>query len=190
MPDLEGKLLLDVGCGSGQDAQEYVKRGAIVHGIDLSIREILMAQASGNGSFLQGEMENLPYEDNTFDAVTSFYALQATENVTRAIQEMIRVAKKGSTITILAKTPVRNLLEGHVNDGKSNYFEKRTVTSHIFKRAITLREPGHTQKEYQDPALLRVATLEYFDERSDHPASEQVLGMKYPTYMILQYRKK
>ncbi len=45
--------------------------------------------------------------------------------------------------------------------------------------------------EYLHQSILSEATLELFEEQTDFPASEQVIkGMNYPTFMILQYRKK
>ena len=188
---LESKLLLDVGCGSGQDAEYYTQNKAKVHGIDRSEKEIDMASEKNCGTFTVGNMNALPYVSNYFDIVTSVYALQASDNVSEAIEEMVRVAKPGATILIATKHPFRNLLESHVNDGNSDYYAKRNVTSYIFNRTIKLSEPGHTMMEYLNPSTLSKASLELFEEHTDFPASEQVMpGMNYPTYMILKYVKK
>lgn len=188
---LDSKIMLDVGCGSGHDAKHYSLQGAVVYGIDKSEKEIAMAQLKQVGSFSVGDMGKLPFPTNFFDIVTSVYALQASEDVPKALEEMVRVVKPGGTILIATKHPFRNLLEGHINDGNSDYYSKRTVTSYIFNRAITLSEPGHTMMEYLNPSLLSKATLTLFEEHTDFPASEQVIqGMTYPTFMILKYIKK
>lgn len=189
---LEQKRVLDVGCGSGQDATYFTDNGAIFYGLDISEKEIELAKKTKQGNFLVGNMNSLPYETNLFDVVSSVYALQASENVTKSILEMIRVAKSESSINILTKHPTRQLIEGHINDGEGNYFaEKRRATSHIFDGEITLNEPAHTMQEYFAPQILEKANLTLFEEHSDFPASAQVIeGMTYPTYMILQYTKK
>ena len=133
---LEGTKVLDVGCGSGQDATYYAKKGAKVEGIDISEKEIEMANKLNCGEFKVGDMKNLPYDSNTFDIVTSYYALQASDKVTKAIEEMIRVAKPGATILIIAKNPIRNLLEGWKNDGKMDYYKEGNVTSYIFDKSL------------------------------------------------------
>lgn len=187
---LTGKHILDVGCGSGHDATHYHANGGFVHGIDISQKEIQMANYKGIGNFVVGNMETLPYANEQFDLVTSFYALQASENVFSTLSEMIRVTKPGGTILIATKHPFRNLLESHINDKKSDYFEKRKVTSYIFDKKIMLTEPGHTLAEYLHPKILKKAGLELIEEHVDFPASEQVIeGMNYPTYMILRFRK-
>jgi ubiquinone/menaquinone biosynthesis C-methylase UbiE len=188
---LDGKLLLDVGCGSGHDSVYYSKRRAIVHGMDISRKEISMAKERKAGKFCVADMASLPYKNGCFDIVTSLYALQASEDVKKSLLEMIRVAKPKATILVLVKHPIRNLLEGYVNDGKKDYYEKRKVTSYIFNRKIKLSEQGHTLSEYFSPEVLKRADIEVFEEHTDFPASEQVIkGLKYPTYMIIRYRKK
>jgi len=191
LPNLKGQLLLDVGCGSGHDAEYYLKHGAQVYGLDISEKEIEMAKKLSCGEFTVGNMDTLPYSSNTFDIVTSVYALQASENIQKVLLEMTRVAKPGAIIIILTKHPFRNLLESHINDGNSDYYSKRNVTSYIFNKAIKLQEPGHTLMEYFSPLVLERTNLEIIEEHSDFPASEQVIpGLNYPTYMIIKYKKK
>lgn len=191
LPALEGKTLLDVACGSGHDGEYYASKGAIVHGVDISEVEIEMARNRGCGTFNVGSMDDLSYYDaNTFDIVTSFYAIHNSENVSKALAEMIRVAKPGAAIQVLAKHPFRNLLEGHVNDGVSDYYLKRKVTSYIFNKSIKLIEHGHTMMDYLDPAILNSARLELLDEKTDFPVSDQVIAeLHYPTYMVLKFQK-
>jgi len=201
LPTLDGKLLLDVGCGSGQDAFYYAKKGAKVSGVDISAEEIKIAKTNLKKTdyeinFQKGDMNELPYESNTFDVVTSWYALQASNDVTHALTEMIRVAKPGSLVAILTKHPFRQLVESFVNNKNGNYLsmgaQDGKVTSKIFNGDIVLHEPGHTQTEYLHSDILKIATLEYFnDEGNDFPASDKVIkGMTYSTYEILQFRKK
>lgn len=191
LPDLQGKAILDVGCGSGHDAAYYAAQGAAVSGVDISEQEIAMAREKVAGVFVPAPMEQLPFDAETFDIVTSFYAIQHTEDVPKTLLEMLRVAKPGGVIMILAKHPFRNLLESHVNDSNSDYYAKRLVTSYIFNRSIKLTEQGHTMMDYLDPAVLQTARLELLEEMTDFPASEQVIaGLIYPTCMILKYRKE
>ncbi len=188
--DLQGISILDIGCGSGQDAVYYAEHGAKVQGIDISEEEIKIAQRLGCVDFLVGDMKNLPYVSNIFDIVTSYYALQASDNVPKSLGEIVRVTKPGGTILVLAKHPMRNLLEGWQNDGEMDYYKKRNVTSHIFNKTITLNEPGHTLMEYLNPELLQEAQLQLFEEHSDFPASEQVIpGLNYPTFLIMKLKK-
>lgn len=149
-----------------------------------------MAREKVSGAFVQAPMEQLPFEVEMFDLVTSFYAIQHTEDVPKTLLEMIRVAKPSGVIIVLAKHPFRNLLESRINDGNSDYYAKRLVTSYIFNRSIKLTEQGHTMMDYLAPPVLQAARLELLEEMTDFPASEQVIaGLIYPTCMILKYRK-
>lgn len=190
-PNLKGKKILDVGCGSAQDAIYYFSKKAQVFGIDISKKEIEMAKNMKCGEFTIGDMKNLPYQNNTFDIVASYYALQASDNVTKSIEEMIRVAKRGAMIVILTKSPIRNLLEGWKNNNKKSYYKKGIITSYIFKKTIKLNEPSHKFEEYLNKNILQKAELLLFEEHSDFPASDQVIpNLIYPTYLILKFRKK
>ena len=190
LPELKGSSILDVGCGSGGDAAFYACAGAEVCGIDISKKQLDMARERTKGIFVQDSMENISFATNRFDVVTSFYALQHAEDVTKALLEMIRVARIDGTILVLVEHPFRNLLEGHVNDGKSDYYAKREVTTYLYDHSIKLREPGHTMMDYLAPAVLQAARLEQLEEKTDFPATEQVIpGMIYPTCLILKYRK-
>jgi ubiquinone/menaquinone biosynthesis C-methylase UbiE len=187
---LKNQKILDVGCGTGIDAKYYSKHGAKVCGMDISEKEIEIAKKQKLVEFVVGDMIKLPYKPNTFNIVTSVYSLQTSEDVTKSILEMIRIVKPKGTILILTKHPFRNLLESHINDGNSNYYEKRKVTSYIFNKKITLREPGHTLMEYFDKNILKRVTLETIEEHTDFPASEQVIPeLVYPTYIIIKFRK-
>ncbi|MEK6847750.1 MAG: class I SAM-dependent methyltransferase [Nanoarchaeota archaeon] len=187
---LKNKKLLDVGCGPGVDAKYYNQRGAKVFGIDISKKKIGIANKKVNGNFVVGDMNKLPYKSNTFDIITSTYSLQNSKNVTKAIKEMIRVAKPKAQILILTKHPFRNLIEGYVNNKHYNYYKQGKVISYIFKRQIKLSEPGHTLREYLHPSILKSAKLEFLEEHSDFPLSEQVIPkLNYPTYIILSLIK-
>ncbi|MGI8934344.1 MAG: class I SAM-dependent methyltransferase [Phormidesmis sp.] len=187
---LAGKQLLDIGCGSGQDAAVYAEKGAKVYGLDVSEKQIALAKDRECGNFAVGSMNELPYEANTFDIITSYYALQASDQVPGALEEMVRVTKPNGILLILAKHPVTQLLESYINDQNGDYFAKRNVTSYIFNRSIKLSQPGHTLMEYFHARLLKNTSIELFEEHMDFPASEQVIAdVIYPTCMIIKYRK-
>src|SRR4051812_826994 len=72
-----GVRLLDAGCGAGLAMMRARERGATVEGFDAS--EALLAIASGrlpSAAFRQGDLEELPYGDASFDAATAFNSVQ------------------------------------------------------------------------------------------------------------------
>ena len=92
---------LDVGCGSGMVAQISLKKGANVWGIDATPRFVALAKdRTPGGDFRVGEMEELPYEDRSFDVVTGFNSFQYAANPVRALKEALRVSRHGGTLII------------------------------------------------------------------------------------------
>jgi SAM-dependent methyltransferase len=96
-----GTRLLDVGCGAGLALQLAENRGASVAGIDASAPLLRMARRRLSGADLrQGDIEELPYGDDSFDAITSFNAVQYAANPTRALREIKRAAVAGAPVAV------------------------------------------------------------------------------------------
>jgi ubiquinone/menaquinone biosynthesis C-methylase UbiE len=98
----EGCVLLDVGCGSGVAAAIAHERGAKVSGIDAAAPAVEIARERLPGAdFRVGELETLPYDDDSFDVVTGFNSFQYAADPVHALREARRVARPGATVVIL-----------------------------------------------------------------------------------------
>jgi SAM-dependent methyltransferase len=108
-----GQLVLDIGCGVGAFLQVVTERGAQAHGLDASEALLEVARSRLPQADLRvGEMEALPYEDDTFDLVTGFNAFFFADNIVAALREAGRVAKPGAPVVIQVWGPhERNDLE-------------------------------------------------------------------------------
>ncbi|MCL4863761.1 MAG: methyltransferase domain-containing protein [Caldilineaceae bacterium] len=96
-----GTRLLDVGCGPGLAAQLASVCGAYVAGLDAAETSLAIARKrTPEGDFRAGEMEDLPWADNTFDIVTGFNAFQYAADVVNALREARRVAKPGGRVAM------------------------------------------------------------------------------------------
>ena len=94
--------LLDVGCGSGIFSDMAYGKGAEVSGIDASDKLIEQAKLRNpNISFLIGEMEELPFEDELFDVVCGFNSFQYAANTQNALTESKRVLKTGGKLVAM-----------------------------------------------------------------------------------------
>jgi ubiquinone/menaquinone biosynthesis C-methylase UbiE len=95
--------LLDVGCGSGLFSSLAYEKGAQVTGIDASDELIEQAKKRVPAlTFMTGEMEELPFEDNAFDVVCGFNSFQYAANVKNALGEARRVLKdKGRLVAMI-----------------------------------------------------------------------------------------
>lgn len=100
------KKLLEVGCGLGTDLLQFARRGAIVTGVDLTPRgiELVRKRFAMEGLSVDARVadaEQLPFDDETFDAVYSFGVLHHTPNTAKAVNEVHRVLKPGGRIIIM-----------------------------------------------------------------------------------------
>ncbi len=96
-----GHLVLDIGCGAGAFLRLVADRGARPYGLDASETLVELAGKRVPEADLRvGEMEALPYEDDTFDLVTGFNSFFFADDIVAALREAGRVAKPGAAVVI------------------------------------------------------------------------------------------
>jgi len=105
-----GVSLLDVATGTGNVALQAAAAGAIVTGLDLTpaLLEVARTRAADAGApieFIEGDAEQLPFADGSFDRVTSCFGVMFAPRQDVAAGELTRVARPGATIAIAAWTP-------------------------------------------------------------------------------------
>ena len=94
-----GTSLLDAGCGAGGAARLAAERGAAVSGLDAAEGLLAFARASvPDAEFRVGDIQELPYEDDTFDAVIAANSIQYTSDRVASLRELRRVCKPGGRI--------------------------------------------------------------------------------------------
>jgi len=105
-----GDRTLDLCCGTGDLAFALARHGAEVTGLDFSEKMLEVAEArrlknskleTQNLKLVQGDAQQIPFPDNSFDAVTVGYGLRNLTSWEKGLEEMIRVAKSGGRIVIL-----------------------------------------------------------------------------------------
>lgn len=120
--DVEGKKVLDMGCGEGCWSKFFAKEGAEVTGIDLSDALVKAAieeekrHSLGIKYFVADAADLNMLESESFDLVFSFMALMDIRNYQRAISEASRVLKKGGRLVVVIEHPCFEM--GRVLDGK------------------------------------------------------------------------
>jgi 2-polyprenyl-3-methyl-5-hydroxy-6-metoxy-1,4-benzoquinol methylase len=103
---LQGKRLLEIGCGMGYDSLEFLKRGVRVTATDLTPNAVRIAKRHFEVEGVQADSvhtENalqLSFPDETFDAVWSNGVLHASGDTRRAVAEARRVLKTGGRAII------------------------------------------------------------------------------------------
>lgn len=96
-----GDVVLDIGCGAGAFLRLVGERGARAYGIDASDALVELARARAPEAEVRvGDMESLPYDDDTFDLVTGFTSFFFANDIVVALREAGRVAKPGAPVAI------------------------------------------------------------------------------------------
>ena len=96
-----GHRVLDIGCGTGVFLRLAADRGAVPYGLDASEALLAIAHERVPDADLQvGEMEQMPYEDDSFDLVTGFNSFFFAADLVAALREAGRVAKAGAPVVI------------------------------------------------------------------------------------------
>jgi len=106
---LENPHILDVATGTGDLAiMAHNRLGAKVTGVDISVEMLKVAEKKIDNLNLtnvinveEGDSEDLPFEDRTFDAVTVAFGVRNYENLHKGLSEMTRVLKPGGRMVIL-----------------------------------------------------------------------------------------
>ena len=94
--------ILDLGCGEGTRLNLLVSRGRGV-GIDISSKAISLAKKKyPNFDFRVGDLEKLPFENNSFDLVYSAFVFEHLDNPEKVMKEAIRVLTPGGKFVVIA----------------------------------------------------------------------------------------
>lgn len=113
--------ILDIATGTGDLAIKFASKtdASKIVGLDLSEGMLSVAKKKLNSTsfsnkvtFVQGDSEALPFEDNTFDAITVSFGIRNFENLEKGLSEILRVLKPKGLFVILetsvpTKTPFK-----------------------------------------------------------------------------------
>jgi SAM-dependent methyltransferase len=91
--------VLDAGCGSGRTLQELAHHGD-VSGIELSPEAAAVARARGPYDVRIGRLEELPWDEETFDLVTCLDVIEHTPDDVVTLRELARVTKPGGWLLV------------------------------------------------------------------------------------------
>jgi ubiquinone/menaquinone biosynthesis C-methylase UbiE len=152
IPNLKNKKVLMLGCGTGEESNLLKTFGASLNqltGIDVSSKSIEIAKRSyPDIEFVVGDMNELPFENESFDFVYSSLAIHYSATPEKTYKEVYRVLKKDGLFLFSVGHPLRwSSEEQIINDetsriigcsksdngnkvyGKYNSFEKHIFSS-------------------------------------------------------------
>lgn len=160
-----GGRILDAGCGTGERIRHLLKvteAGEIV-GLDCSPKMLEMAQRKipdKRVRFVQGDVRQLPFADNTFDAVISTWVLEFFSDPRSIVEEFVRVINETGFVSYSFITVPRNSRQ-EMDDEFGRHLLSVSDQASFYLRAS--RRPFHhcrrSSLDLFHGGLLSVATL-------------------------------
>ncbi|HUF81618.1 MAG TPA: methyltransferase domain-containing protein [Burkholderiales bacterium] len=105
-----GTRVLDVACGTGNLTLPAARLAAMVTGVDIAPN--LLSQARERAAieglpvqFDEGDAEQLPYDDSSFDTLVSMFGVMFAPRPERVVSELFRVCRSGGKIALASWTP-------------------------------------------------------------------------------------
>ncbi len=173
--DLSGKRVLEVGCGHGGGASYLMRtlHPASYTGLDLNPAGIAFCRKRHNLTgleFVRGDAENLPFPDQSFEAVINIESSHCYPRLHRFLAEVARVLRPGGHFlyadcrtavgiaaweAALANAPMRMLSQSEINAEVMRGSEKN---SQRWLEVIDRRVPAFLRRFVRDNAGVRGST--------------------------------
>ena len=101
-----GKDVLEAGCGIGTDGIRFARNGARYFGVDFAADAVALARSrfeleEREGTFVQADILELPFEDESFDLVYSHGVIHHFADTQRAVDEFYRVLRPGGHALVM-----------------------------------------------------------------------------------------
>lgn len=203
--DLSGKVVLDAGCGNGYLSRRMAKTAKKVIGIDFTKKLIEAAKQEinpQNVEFIEGNLEHLPFQSDSFDTVLCNMVLMDVERIDKVIGELGRVLKQNgviiaSTLHPCFENPPRtySLFD---DKGKriGRLIQKYFDTGLIKDKNNKINDEQYQHYHYMISDHLNVfAVHSLYLEKMIEPNGYEIdknknMGMNpdTPTFMIMKYR--
>ena len=117
--------ILDVGCGTGANLKMLAGLGR-AEGVDISPQAVDFCRERGLDSVKLGAIEELPYENDSFDVVTALDVVEHLDDDVAGLREMRRVLRRDGRLLLFV--PAFMVLWG-VQDDVSNHRRRYTLPS-------------------------------------------------------------
>ncbi len=137
--DVQGKVLLDAGCGTGYLARRYSRLGAKVVAVDISPEMIRVAQSKPNAESIVYAVDSIStlstLDDQSVDLIVANYVLMDTPDLDKALAAFHRVLKPSGRAIVVFLHPCFPLQEtnydaqleqSHIT-WKESYFQEQPV---------------------------------------------------------------
>ena len=164
-----GLRVLEIGCGCGSEAERFARAGARYTGIDLTDMAIRLSRkrfqlARLKGTFLQGDAEDLPFPDDSFEVVYSHGVLHHTPDTAASIREVYRVLVPGGRTVVM-------LYHKDSFNYKINLKVIRRIRAHMLRTAYGIKLVRAIWREserqvHRHSELIRKDPITYFEDQN------------------------
>jgi SAM-dependent methyltransferase len=152
-----GERILDIGCGTGEDAAHFAARGVAVYATDASPAMIQVAQARGGFTAAVCGAEDLAQIGGTFDgAISNFGALNCVEDLPAVASSLAGLVRPGGHVAIC--------MLGRSCAWETLYYAVRLQWSKAFRRWNKVAYRGITVR-YPTVSQIRAAIAPDFEVR-------------------------
>ncbi len=164
LPDLNGKSILDAGCGTGHFCElAHSKDASRIVGIDISLAMIEQARKNCPSSeFLCGDLSTATLEKKSFDVVVCALVLGHIEDILPALKNLSHCLKNGGEMIISDFHPFLTLHHSKrtfVNPKTGNSFEIKHYL-HLFQEVInSLKNYGLLVHQLEEPLWNNVPVI-------------------------------
>jgi len=209
MGDVQGKRVLDAGCGGGFYSLWLGENGAKVLGVDGSKEMIKIAKRKASSKmldaeFMIGDISDLRIEDSTFDLVLSTLVLMDVKELDQVVSEIVRVTRDGGDIVISVQHPILTSGDWERESGQKlfrkldNYFVESELGAeweNERRERVSCRYYHRPLRAYIQPFLDRGCVLTHLVKPQPHEVYKGFNPREYedtrriPHFIILRFRK-
>lgn len=119
---IQGKKVLDVGCGNAYGTALMAKHASEILGLDYDNETVESNKATykdiKNLSFRQAAIPPIPFDDSSFDVITAFQFIEHIEKRNEFLKECLRVLKPGGSLLVTTPNAKKSLARNpfHVHE--------------------------------------------------------------------------
>lgn len=194
LPDLQNKVVLDAGCGSGIYARKLAKLGAEIIGVDISETMIAIANEeklnTDNISYHVGNLENLNWLNaNTVDLIMCNYVLENIEDILPIFKEFYRLLKPGGNFIFSISHPLRAAAKRFKQANEEiwqleNYYD-HSIRISDFGGGLKIKKYKRTIADYITATIQCGFVITDYCEPQPIPDGKEVDRAAYDTAMRL-----
>jgi len=178
MPKEKVDMVLDVGCGDGYLCYQFNKKIKNVCGIDFAENRVKYAKSKfPEIEFVQGDIYNLPIQNNSYDIITCVEVLEHIEDPLKAILELKRVSRDYILFTVPYNEPLEKVVCPHCLKtfylhGHIQFFNKARIINLCEHAGLKIIKILKYSKRYEHPlfrwipsSLLKRKLIEFLFEK-------------------------